>query len=68
MKFRLPLATSKLGLWANIARLTRFFVPLRLKPHIDEHPIHRFPSLPSSNNRPPVATGFLTEKSSIVCS
>jgi transposase len=32
MKFRSPLATAMLGLWANIARLTRFSVPLRLRP------------------------------------
>jgi hypothetical protein len=32
MKFRLSLATTMLGLWPNIARLSRFSVPLRLKP------------------------------------
>jgi hypothetical protein len=33
MRFGLPFATATLGLWANIAGLTRFPVPLRLKAH-----------------------------------
>jgi hypothetical protein len=39
MKFRLPLATVMLGLWASIASLTRFSVPLGLKPQL-RHSLH----------------------------